>query len=110
VLSQMIQAARHPSSPITTSSPVRSTVLSLQHNHCLLAKHPACSCAGYSAAPDLYLGYGQKNDNRMADPPLYSFEYPADWTEEIPTKTEKSTMVSALLHMRTVLLCVCRVG
>jgi hypothetical protein len=33
----------------------------------------------------------------MADPPLYSFEYPADWTEEIPTKTEKSTMVSALL-------------
>lgn len=47
---------------------------------------------GYSAAPDLYLGYGQKNDNRVADPPLYSFEYPADWTEEIPTKTEKSTM------------------
>jgi hypothetical protein len=47
---------------------------------------------GYSAAPDLYLGYGQATDNRMADPPVYSFEYPADWTEEIPTKTEKSTM------------------
>eukprot|EP00882_Tetradesmus_deserticola_P006473 GHRQ01006811.1.p2 GENE.GHRQ01006811.1~~GHRQ01006811.1.p2 ORF type:complete len:229 (+),score=54.83 GHRQ01006811.1:261-947(+) len=47
---------------------------------------------GYSAAPDLYLGYGQKTDSRVADPPLYSFEYPADWTEEIPTKTAKSTM------------------
>jgi hypothetical protein len=33
----------------------------------------------------------------MADPPVYSFEYPADWTEEIPTKTEKSTMVSCEL-------------
>lgn len=43
---------------------------------------------GYSQAPDLYLGYGQAKDAA----PMYSFEYPADWEEETPTKTEKSTM------------------
>eukprot|EP00878_Enallax_costatus_P009918 GHUV01010355.1.p1 GENE.GHUV01010355.1~~GHUV01010355.1.p1 ORF type:complete len:129 (+),score=6.01 GHUV01010355.1:485-871(+) len=43
---------------------------------------------GYSQAPDLYLGYGQAKDAA----PMYSFEYPADWEEDNPTKTEKSTM------------------
>ncbi|KAF8073086.1 thylakoid lumenal protein [Scenedesmus sp. PABB004] len=43
---------------------------------------------GYSQAPDLYMGYGQAQDA----PPLYSFDYPANWEVDIPTKTEKSTM------------------
>jgi hypothetical protein len=101
VRSQLISAAWHPPRP-TTCSAVPLIALFTQLNHL------ACTCAGYSAAPDLYLGYGQKNDNRMADPPLYSFEYPADWTEEIPTKTEKSTMVSALLHLWNDRLCACQ--
>ena len=42
-------------------------------------------------APDLYLGYGASKDS----PPLYSFEYPSDWEEQVVTKTDKSTMVSA---------------
>lgn len=54
-------------------------------------------------APDLYLGYGASKDS----PPLYSFEYPSDWEEQVVTKTDKSTMVSAegcwlrMLHTRT---------
>lgn len=45
-------------------------------------------CVGYSQAPDLYMGYGQAKDA----PAMYTFEYPADWEEDTPTKTEKSTM------------------
>lgn len=54
---------------------------------------------GYSQAPDLYLGYGQAQDAAAR----YTFEYPADWEEEIPTKTEKSTMGmdGRVIHPRT---------
>jgi len=43
-------------------------------------------------APDLYLGYGAAKDS----PPLYTFEYPASWEEEAPSKTTKSTMCGGL--------------
>ncbi len=46
-------------------------------------------------APDLYLGYGQTKDA----PPMYSFEYPANWEEQVVTKTDKSTMVSNDRHL-----------
>lgn len=44
-------------------------------------------------APDLYLGYGATKDAPLA----YSFEYPLDWTEQVVTKTDKSTMVRSML-------------
>lgn len=54
---------------------------------------------GYSQAPDLYLGYGAAKDS----PPLYTFEYPASWEEEAPSKTTKSTMGmdGLVLHPKT---------
>lgn len=53
-------------------------------------------------APDLYLGYGAAKDS----PPLYTFEYPASWEEEAPSKTTKSTMCGGLGLGRAVLTCV----